>query len=294
MSKQGASDGARLMTCPICDGAMRRLFMHRLYWIRGCEACRHRAAEIAPAADHVLETYNDQYFEGGGAGYTDYFSEAQILRAHGHRYGRLVARYTTPGTILDVGAAAGFVLQGFLDSGWRGQGVEPNPRMAEYARTRLGLSMMNCTLEQFQGSERYDLVSMVQVVAHFVDPPKALAAAAAMTRRGGFWLVETWNRESWTARAFGRHWHEYSPPSVLHWFAPEGLSRIAARFGFREVARGRPAKWIGGAHAKSILRDRLGGSRLGQLVTHMCGLVPDRLAIPYPAEDLFWALFHKA
>jgi SAM-dependent methyltransferase len=282
------------MTCPICHGPMNRLFAHRDCWILGCEVCHHRSAEIAACANHVQRIYDDRYFQGGGAGYSDYLVEARILRTHGQKYGRLLSRHMKPGTVLDVGAAAGFLLNGFLDQGWRGEGIEPNNRMAEYARAHLKLDVATGTLEQFESERQYDVVSMIQVVAHFVDPQRALQVAASKTREGGFWLIETWNRESWTARAFGKHWHEYSPPSVLHWFSPEGLRRLAAQFGFREVARGRPAKWIGGEHAKSLLRYRLAGSRPGRFVAGAASLIPDRLSLPYPAEDLFWALYQKS
>jgi hypothetical protein len=81
---------------------------------------------------------------------------------------------------------------------------------------------------------------------------------------------------------------------VLHWFSPEGLRSLAAQFGFREIARGRPSKWIGVGHAKSLLRYRLGGTRAGRLFVGAVGLIPDALAVPYPAEDLFWALYQKS
>jgi SAM-dependent methyltransferase len=281
------------MICSICQGPMNRLFAHQDYWILGCEVCHHRAAEIEPCANHVGRIYDDEYFEGGGAGYADYLSEARILRSHGQKYARLLARYMKPGTMLDVGAAAGFLLKGFLDQGWRGEGIEPNPRMAEHARKHLGLDVMTGTLEQFESDRQYDLVSMIQVIAHFVDPQSALRVAAERTRDGGYWLIETWNRESWTARAFGQQWHEYSPPSVLHWFSPEGLGRLAAQFDFREIARGRPSKWIGGGHARSLLRYRLEGSRVGRFFAGAVSLIPERLALPYPAEDLFWTLYQK-
>jgi len=163
--------------------------------------------------------------------------------------------------------------------------------MAHYARACLRLGVDVGTLEGLQRNERYDLVSMIQVVSHFYDLRKALQKAARVTRPAGFWLIETWDRESWTARAFGRYWHEYSPPSVLHWFSPEGLRRLAEQFGLREVARGRPPKWIGGAHAKALLRHKLKGSRLERLTGGLLRVVPDRLAIPYLGDDLFWALF---
>lgn len=281
--------------CPICDHRQNyRLFQKYGYWIRACEVCSHQFAEVTLSPTHVGCVYSDQYFQGGGAGYPNYLSEAQILRSHSQRYSQILTHYMKPGTILDVGAAAGFVLQGFLDSGWSGRGIEPNPRMADYARIRLGLTVDTGTLEQFQSSDRYDLISMIQVVPHFFGLHKAFQAAAEATKLNGFWLIETWNRESCTARAFGQNWHEYSPPSVLHWFSPAGLQRLAAQYGFREIARGRPAKWINGAHAKSLLRYKLEGSGLGKIATKMLGIIPKQLLIPYPAEDLFWALFQKS
>jgi SAM-dependent methyltransferase len=195
--------------------------------------------------------------------------------------------------MLDVGAAAGFILKGFQEGGWNGVGIEPNLRMAEYARTQLGLQVRSCSLEQFQSAERYNLISMIQVVPHLYDLRSALQIAAEHTRPGGYWLIETWNRESWTARLLGQNWHEYSPPSVLHWFSPEGLQRLAAQFGFREIVRGRPEKRISPGHVKSLLSYRLGSSALGRLVDKFVAVIPDRLAIPYPADDLFWALYQK-
>jgi SAM-dependent methyltransferase len=248
--------------------------------------------QISSSADHVAKVYGDGYFEGGGAGYRDYLSEAGILIAQGRRYGRLVASYGGVGRLLDVGAAAGCVLKGYFETGWRGQGIEPNPKMSEYARTQLGVPVATGCLESFRASEPFDLISMIQVLGHFVNPRKALENACSMTRPGGFWLVETWNRESLTARLFGKRWHEYSPPSVLHWFSPKGVSQLAAEFGFREVARGRPTKWITAGHAKSLVGYKV-GPHLKPFVASVSRLVPDSLNVPYPAEDLFWMILQK-
>jgi SAM-dependent methyltransferase len=282
------------MKCPVCGGPTDRRFNHRGYWILACEDCRHRTAEIAPAADHVATTYDDGYFEGGGAGYEDYTSEAEILIGHGRRYGQLVKDYTVAGRVLDVGAAAGFMLKGYMESGWIGEGIEPNERMAEYARTRLGVPTTTTTLENFHADIAFDVVSMIQVIAHFINPREALRVADSVTRPRGFWLIETWNRESLTARLFGKQWHEYSPPSVLHWFSPQGILRLGAEFGYREVGYGRPSKWISGKHAKSLVHYRLESSHLGRAANSLLRFLPDNLTLPYPAEDLFWMLLQKS
>lgn len=100
-------------------------------------------------------------------------------------------------------------------------------------------------------------------------------------------------RESLTARILRTRWHEYSPPSVLHWFNPDNLSRFAAERGFDEIERGRPAKFISGAHAKSLSRFTLQDLPAGKVMGRIVDLVPDRWRIRYPAEDLFWMLLKK-
>src|SRR5262245_39280244 len=79
--------------CPICGGPSQRLFVQHEYWIRSCTSCQHRFAELTPAADHISRIYNDDYFQAGEAGYSDYCAEAPLLRARGQWYGHLLARY---------------------------------------------------------------------------------------------------------------------------------------------------------------------------------------------------------
>ncbi len=279
--------------CPICGQASRRLFQKYEFWIRECRNCRHRFAELDTSPTHTDKVYGDDYFHGGGAGYPDYLGESRLLRQHGRRYAKILLKYMQPGTVLDVGAAAGFILQGLVDAGWCGKGIEPNASMAAYGRDRLGLNIQVGTLEQLDNQDVYDLIMMVQVVAHFYDLQQAFQAASAHTRSGGYWLIETWNYQSWMARILGTNWHEYSPPSVLHWFAPHDLRQLAAQHGFQQIAYGRPQKWLNGAHAKSLLQYKLSSSSLGRLLAKLLDLVPDTLDIPYPSEDLFWMLLQK-
>jgi len=280
-------------TCPLCSDNGQPLFQKESIWICTCPDCGHRFAALSPREDHVAAVYGDGYFFGGGAGYYDYLGDARLLRARGRCYARLLEQFMPVGEMLDVGAAAGFVLQGFVDSGWSGQGVEPNERMSAFARRELGLNVHTGTLEWFPCNQQYDLLTMIQVAAHFIDPRVAFQRAAELTRGGGFCLIETWNRESLTARLLGRRWHEYTPPSVLHWYSPDSLRRFLTEFGFREVARGRPKKRLHAQHIKSLLNYKLRSSRWGKLICGPLAILPGKLPIPYPAEDLFWSLFRK-
>lgn len=279
--------------CPMCEARGKKMFDKEGYDICHCARCDHMFADYAPPADHVRRVYRDEYFFGGGDGYPNYLAEGKILRAHGQRYGRMLARHMQPGALLDIGSAAGFVLQGLQDCGWKGKGLEPNARMVSYAREQLSLAVKVGALEQYETAERFDLITMIQVISHFNDLASALRSAARLTKPGGYWLIETWNRASFVARMFGEQWHEFSPPSVLHWFSPESLQRMLAPYGLREVASGRPSKWISAAHAKTLLQHKLQSGGAGKVLVRMFDAIPESAALPYPAFDLFWGLYRK-
>ena len=272
----------------MCGGESLNSIEAKGHQLRDCTECHHRFLGIADGDAHVERVYDDEYFTGGGAGYVDYLAEEAMLIERGRNYASLIAEFSQePGSILDVGCAAGCILKGFTESGWSGKGLEPNQTMAEIGRERYGLEIMTGTLEGLGISERFDLVSMIQVAAHFHDPREAFERALKHLSPGGLLLVETWNRDSISAKAFGRNWHEYSPPSVLQWFSRDGLSTFLGTIGFEMLRTGRPSKRISGEHARSLLEYRIGKNRLLKLI-------PASLTIPYPSEDLFYGIYRKS
>jgi len=276
------------MFCPLCQSESKFAFDAKGFTARDCVAGAHRFAEIAADENHVSAVYDDSYFAGGGAGYSDYLAEGEMLKNRGRMYAEKIEKFAgAKGKILDVGAAAGFILQGFIEEGWQGTGLEPNASIAAAGRGKFGLDIRQGSLESFDAqAEKFDLVSMIQVAAHFYAPAAAFQKAADLLGEKGLLLIETWNRASISARVFGKNWHEYSPPSVLQFFSEKGLTAFLQDFGFEKLAGGRPSKKISGAHAKSLLKYRLGNNFLLKII-------PDRLNFPYPSEDLFWAVYRK-
>jgi SAM-dependent methyltransferase len=246
-----------------------------------------------PTTHSIDEIYGDTYFEGGGAGYTDYLAEERLLHQRGQFYARRAAARIKPGRLLDVGAAAGCFLQGWIDAGWQGEGIEPNSKMANLGAERYGLKIQCSSLEAYQTDQQFDLVCLSQVIAHFKNPNEVANKVHSLLRSGGICLIETWDRSSIMASLQGEGWHEYSPPSVLHWFSRAGLSELFTRHGFRNVAQGKIIKWIGVGHARSLVQHTGNQSRTDQMIAGVLGMLPENLALPYPSEDLFWAMFRK-
>jgi SAM-dependent methyltransferase len=285
-----ATQGAK---CPVCCGDTRGRFVKGEYKILECTSCGHRFAAWTAPAGHADAVYGNEYFFGGGPGYPDYLGYAETIKQYGQRYARILSDYTRPGAVLDVGAAAGFISDGLRSAGWETECIEPNAAMVEHAHNALGLRASVGTLETFHSSQVYDLIVMIQVIAHFTDLRGALRQAARMTRPGGLWLIETWNNRSLAARFFGSHWHAYNPPSVLQYFNPHSLRLLARSFGMYPVASGHPRKQIQLSHALSLLSFHLGNRHLGSHEARRRRFFPGRISVPYPSDDVFWILFRK-
>lgn len=269
-----------VVTCAVCGGTTFRDFQTHGHWIREC-GCGHRFALVARVADHAKRVYGDDYFNGGGGGYPDYLEEAELITDQGRFYGRLLAKYMEPGHVLDVGAAAGFILRGLMEHGWRGIGVEPNGNMAAHAR-QAGFDVKEGTLENLRHEGKFDLVNMTQVIPHFYNLRAALDVAKNLTASQGHWLIETWNKDSWLAKLQGKHWHEYCPPSSLHYFSLKTLTALVGQYGFERIAHGRPPKKISLRHAASLISHKLGRRHSPALPAW---------TMPYPSFDLMWVLF---
>lgn len=273
--------------CPLCGSESHTIFEKYGHWIFQCKSCDHYFSLPANPGSHASQVYSDEYFLGRADGYPDYVTESALLVSRGMKYARLMSRFVEPTRCLDVGAAAGFLLKGFVENGWEGVGLEPNAAMLAYGKEHLQLDMRQGTLEDNGIGEQFDLVLMIQVIAHLHDIQQGLKNLAALSRHGGFVLIETWDRASLTARTLKGKWHEFNPPSVLHWFTKKRLISLMEEHGFYLIATGRPLKWISISHAISLGLHRT--KPLGK--RRFLDRIAPNWAIPYPSEDLFWSVF---
>jgi 2-polyprenyl-3-methyl-5-hydroxy-6-metoxy-1,4-benzoquinol methylase len=277
-----------------CPQKKEVVFTKNGFEILECNVCHHRFTIIKNHESHLSNIYSDSYFFDGKDGYPDYLEEKEILVQHGTRYAKIISKYIdNPGRILDVGCAAGFILKGFEQQGWSCYGIEPNKTMVEYGIKEFGFNLQIGSLESFESDQKYDLITLIQVIGHFHDLDKALKNARNFLNPGGLVLVESWNRNSILAKLLGKHWHEYSPASVIHWFTDKTLIDLFEFHGFKLVKKGLPLKQINLKHAISALGNMIPNFALKHKLIHMLGNSFGKLKLIYPPVDIKWYIYQK-
>ncbi len=143
------------------------------------------------------------------------------------------------GRILDVGCSTGVFLHEMALAGWETQGVELNPKVAEYARTRFGLEVVTGMLADAPfAPQSFDVISFWDVLEHTFSPADDLARAAQLIKPGGLLAVNIPNYHSPDRTLFGPHWIGYDPPRHLYVFPRPALTQLLQKAGFE------PVKWV--------------------------------------------------
>ncbi len=227
--------------CPLCgaaDGLVPFLEKDGFAIVR-CRACGLVHVNPRPTRDTLGALYQDPTYFGGGEWYDDYLGDAENHRRLFRRIVDLLGRFAPDrGRLLDVGCAAGFLLEVARERGWTVTGIEPSTAMAEDARRTLAVEVQSGTLESVTlPAASFDAVTLCDSIEHMADPRAALAEVRRLLVPGGIVLVVTPNVASVAARLMGARWPHYTPREHVLYFDPATLAGLFERVGFRTIHR---------------------------------------------------------
>jgi len=162
-----------------------------------CQACDF--LQCSGAGDPV-----EFYAEMSDEGYED-------TRSARLRQARSVVEGVKPskpgGAWLDVGAGSGTLVEAAKEAGYAAVGVEPSDWLAARGRER-GLDVRTGVMPHPDIQEKFDVVSLIDVVEHVTNPVTLLKTLAAALKPDGVACVVTPDVESIPARLLGwRWWH---------------------------------------------------------------------------------------
>lgn len=162
-----------------------------------------------------------------------------VARQRLSRIAALLGKSAGDVRVLDVGCSRGQFVAAAIAAGYRAEGVEPAPRIAEAARAA-GLPVTTGLLEDQKFPDgRFDALTLFEVIEHLREPLPLLTECRRVLKPGGILLVSTANADSWTAAAMGARWDYFDMQKDgghISFYNPHSMAMLAANAGF-EVAR---------------------------------------------------------
>ncbi|MDX6298237.1 MAG: hypothetical protein QOI51_2094 [Nocardioidaceae bacterium] len=160
---------------------------------------------------------------------------AESFGVDAERYDRTRQRYpdelvrrivATGPDVLDVGCGTGIAARQFEAAGATVLGVEPDPRMAQFAR-RGGIDVEVARFEAWEAAGRTFDAVVAATAWHWVDPVAGAAKAAQVLRPDG---------------RFAAFWHAFEPPDSVSDAFAVAFRRVApdSPFAMRTRSAGQP------------------------------------------------------
>jgi len=149
---------------------------------------------------------------------------------------RLLAAKLTPlqrGKFFEIGAGVGYLTLMALARGWQAQGIETSQQAVDYARKLLKVDVTLSTIEKYETAKTFDVIALVEVLEHFVDPLKAFESIRKLCGERTFIFGTTPNTGS-------LHWQEseqdiYQPQDHIFLFNEKSIRYFAAKAGIQDL-----------------------------------------------------------
>jgi len=163
-----------------------------------------------------------------------YLAEEKGRRASARRILKLLnQQHKSKGRLLDVGCAAGFLLDEARQDGWEVHGVDLSAWAVDYARQQLGLTdVVQGDLDKARFSAAsFDAIVMTDVIEHVIDPQGLFEQIRGLLKDDGLFCCTTPDVGSLISRLQGTKWWNIKP-SHLYYFDQKSLGQLFQQTGF--------------------------------------------------------------
>ncbi|OJJ17418.1 methyltransferase [marine bacterium AO1-C] len=138
-----------------------------------------------------------------------------------------------PKKLLDIGCGTGFFLNTCKADGWEVWGSEPDPKTRKFAIEQVGIEIQqDIFTENFQ-PQQFSIITMWHVLEHVHQLDKTIQRLRELLNDQGTLVVAVPNANAHEAQKFKATWAAYDVPRHLYHFAPETLTPLFEKSGFK-------------------------------------------------------------
>ncbi len=231
-----------LRPCPLCRSTEAR-FNCRVGEV-DIFRCTRCSFLYRPQIPNDLKTlYDETYYRNKGkeeaqwAGSGDYIADQERLLKTFDEHIADIERRKKPARLLDVGCAAGFLLEAARRRGWQVVGLDISDFAAKYARETFHLNVRIGTVEKivFLPGE-FDVVTAFEYIEHVEDPIATLKSIRPWIKESGLLVLTTPNAGSWQAKHHPDQFDGFREWRHLAYFSRKTMTKLLRLSGFEPVS----------------------------------------------------------
>ena len=181
------------------------------------------------------ELYNEGYYSGSNEySYIDEREDKFLRDIESRRRIRNLVSYLKPATnrawkLLDVGSSFGNLVDNARNMGINATGMDVSEYVTKSSKNGVIYGDVCVSID-----EKYDAITMVEVIEHLSNPKKALKNCYNALEDNGLLLIQTTNMDSLVRRFEGEH-SRYYLPGHLFYFSKKTLTAMLKQQGFKIV-----------------------------------------------------------
>lgn len=251
-----------LIPCNFCGSEKFSTYDTMNQWvIVQCNRCGFHFTNPRPPIDSLSQYYSEEYFKDERH-ISNFYHQDGTPKADGINYTNRVmdaeSYITQRGKILELGAARGGFLNVMAQRGWQVSGVEISQDACNQAKQLYQLDLFCGTLDEFNTTETYDVISMYQTLEHVPNPKYVIERSYDLLNNDGIIVIEVPNLHCFEMRySHERRRLSYDLPRHLNHFTPAFLTKELkkASFDIIDIIRNEDI-WVGNYLSRKNTRVR--------------------------------------
>jgi len=223
------------ISCPFCDiYSINTVINEDGYTGKKCNKCDTIYISPRPDECEIIELYkkDDSHISA-----ESHISRDFVQRLYARHNLSLIKRFVKSGSILEIGAGAGYFLDEAKNAGFDVCGIELNGKQAQFITDKLGIDCETDPLSEnsFKG-RNFDLIYHCDVMSHFRDPIATFNIINSKLNEGGFIIFETGNLGDVDYKYF-KYIPSFQYPDHLFFFSNKSIRILLERTGFELIKK---------------------------------------------------------
>jgi SAM-dependent methyltransferase len=204
--------------------------------LKRCTSCGFITADMALSEAELNALYGEDYFHGEE--YRNYVSEEASLKDNFRRRITSLKEFIPDlrqRSVFEIGCAYGFFLDEVKNDVDAASGIDISAEATRYARDVKHVDALTGNYTDYVSESSIGLVAMWDTIEHLPRPDLFIEKAGRDLARGGYIAITTGDIASLNARVRGKNWRMIHPPTHMHYFSVDTLTRLLERHGFEVV-----------------------------------------------------------